>query len=215
VKQTSKSKVLFPVILAVPEHERNLTGRKKVEALSALARFALEISSAKSGVSLGCLTKNEDGAPVPFEGNFWSVSHKTEYVGGVIAQTETGIDIEKIKPCSKALCNKIAGPEEWALSDSEREHLFFRFWTAKEAVLKAAGTGISGLSGCRIEKISGDDSLIVNYKDKIWEIRHYFFGRHIASVVTNGFDVEWTVLQDKPSCLTRKTSFTYSRAPNS
>jgi len=194
VKQTLKSKVVFPVILAVPELERNLTGRKKVEALSALARFALEISSVKSGVNLGCLTKNEDGAPVPFDGNFWSITHKTEYVGGVIAQTETGIDIEKIKPCSKALCNKIAGPREWALSDSEREILFFRFWTSKEAVLKAAGTGISGLSDCRIEKILSDNSLIVNYNNKIWEIRHHFFGTHIASVVTNGFDVEWSLL---------------------
>ena len=194
MKQTIKRKVVFPVILAVPERERNLTGRKKVEALSALARFALEISSRKSGVNLGCLTKNEDGAPVPFDGNFWSVTHKTEYVGGVIAQTETGIDIEKIKPCSKALLKKIAGPQEWALSDSEREILFFRFWTSKEAVLKAAGTGISGLSGCRIEKILSDNSLIVNYNDKIWEIRHHFFGHHIASVVTNGFDVEWSLL---------------------
>jgi len=194
VKQTLKSKVVFPVILAVPELERNLTGRKKVEALSALARFALEISSVKSGVNLGCLTKNEDGAPVPFDGNFWSITHKTEYVGGVIAQTETGIDIEKIKPCSKALCNKIAGPREWALSDSEREILFFRFWTSKEAVLKAAGTGISGLSDCRIEKILSDNSLIVNYNNKIWGIRHHFFGTHIASVVTNGLDVEWSLL---------------------
>jgi len=196
VKQTLKSKVVFPVILAVPEHERILTGRKKVEALSALARFALEISSQKSGVNIGCLNKDEDGAPVPFDGNFWSVTHKTEYVGGVIAQTETGIDIEKIKPCSKALCNKIAGPREWALSDSDRELLFFRFWTSKEAVLKAAGTGIRGLSGCRIEKILSDNSLVVNYNGKIWEIQHHFFGHHIASIVSNGFDIEWTVLQD-------------------
>lgn len=192
-----KNRPIFPVILAVPERERNLTGRKKIEALSALARFALEISSRKSGVNLGCLTKNEDGAPVPFDGNFWSVTHKTEYVGGVIAQTETGIDIEKIKPCSKALLKKIAGPPEWALSDSDREILFFRFWTSKEAVLKAAGTGISGLSDCRIEKILSDNSLIVNYNGNIWEIQHHFFGSHIASVVTNGFDIEWTVLQDK------------------
>ena len=196
MNQTLRSKIIFPVILEVPESERNLNGRKKVEALSALARFALEISSRKSGINLGCLIKNDDGAPVPFDGNFWSITHKTEYVGGVISQTETGIDIEKIKPCSKALCNKIAGPREWALSDSEREILFFRFWTSKEAVLKAAGKGISGLSDCRIEKILSDKSLVVKYKNKIWEIRHYFFGSHIASVVTNGFDVEWSLLSD-------------------
>lgn len=192
-----KNRPIFPVILQVPEREKKFSGRKKVEALSALARFALEISSRKSGVNPGRLEKNEDGAPIPFDGNFWSVTHKSEYVGGVIAKMETGIDIEKIKPCSAALMKKIAGPREWTLSDSDREILFFRFWTSKEAVLKAAGTGISGLSRCRIEKISGDDSLIVSYNDKIWEIRHHFFRDHIASVVTNGFDIEWTVLPDK------------------
>lgn len=185
------------MILAVPENEKNLNGRKKVEALSARARFALEISSIKSGVRLGRLEKNENGAPIPFDGNFWSVTHKTEYVGGVIAPTETGIDIEKIRPCSEALSNKIAGPHEWSLSDSDRKILFFRFWTSKEAVLKAAGTGISGLSGCKIEKITGDDSLIVKYNNKIWEIGHYFFDTHIASVVTNGFYIEWVVLNSQ------------------
>ncbi len=209
MKQTLKSKIIFPVILEVPENERNLNGRKKVEALSARARFALEVSSIKSGVNLGCLAKNEDGAPVPFDGNFWSVTHKSEYVGGVIARMETGIDIEKIKPCSKALCNKIADPVEWALSDSDREILFFRFWTSKEAVLKAARTGISGLSVCRIEKILSDNSLIVNYNNKRWEIRHNFFNGHIASVVANGIDIEWTILKHSISGeLSCKSHFT-------
>jgi 4'-phosphopantetheinyl transferase len=194
VNHALKNKTIFPVILAVPENEKILKGRKKVEALSARARFALEISSIKSGIILGCLTKNENGAPLPFDGNFWSVTHKTEYVGGVIAPAETGIDIEKIKSCSKALRNKIASPHEWALSDSETDILFFRFWTSKEAVLKASGAGIRGLSGCRIEKILSPDSLVVNFGNKLWEIRHYFFDTHIASVVTNGFDIEWILL---------------------
>jgi len=196
VNQTLINKIIFPVILAVPEIERNLNGRRRVAALSALARFALEISSRKSGVSLGCLIKNDDGAPVPFDGNFWSVTHKTEFVGGVTARTETGIDIEKIKRCSEALCHKIAGPREWALSDSDRDTLFFRFWTSKEAVLKAAGKGISGLSGCCIEKILSDKALIVKYNNKIWKMEHHFFGSHIASVVTGGFDVEWSLLNE-------------------
>jgi len=204
VNQTLRNKIIFPVILAVPESEKNLNGRQKVAALSTLARFALEVSSRKSGVSLGCLIKNDDGAPVPFDGNFWSVTHKTEFVGGVTARTETGIDIEKIKCCSEALCHKIADPLEWALSDSDRDILFFRFWTSKEAVLKAAGKGISGLSDCRIEKILNDRSLVVKYKNKIWEIQHYFFGSHIASVVTNGFDVEWSLLSE--TCISGELS---------
>jgi 4'-phosphopantetheinyl transferase len=190
----AKNKRIFPVILAVPEKVRTLKGRKKVEALSALARVALEISCLKSGINMGRTEKNEEGAPVPFDGNYWSVTHKTEYVGGVISQSETGIDIEKIKPCTDSLLKKIAGPQEWALSDSDRKILFFRFWTSKEAVLKAAGTGIKGLANCRIEKIPDEYSIIVNYKDKLWEIRHLFFGQHIVSVVADGFDVEWSVM---------------------
>jgi 4'-phosphopantetheinyl transferase len=196
VIQCLNNKIIFPVILAVPENERKLAGRKKVEALSLRARFALEISARKSGINISSLTKNEEGAPLPFDGNFWSVTHKTEFVGGVTAQTEIGIDIEKIKPCSDALRNKIADIREWDLSDSDRNVLFFRFWTSKEAVLKAAGTGIRGLSGCRIQKILSDSSLIVNYNDKIWEIRHHLFSGHIASVVANGSDVEWAVLNN-------------------
>lgn len=191
-----KNRPIYPVILKVPEREKNLSGRKKVEALSALARFALEISSLKSGVNLWLLEKDENGAPIPFDGNFWSVSHKSEYVGGVTARTETGIDIEKIKPCSAALMKKIAGPQEWALSDSDGKILFFRFWTSKEAILKAEGAGISGLSRCRIVKIQGGDSLIATYEYKIREVRHHFFGDHIASVIADGSDIEWTVIED-------------------
>lgn len=191
-----KNSLIFPVIVAVPERERNLKGGNKVEALSLLARFALKVSCQKSDVIPGILNKDQNGAPVPFDGNFWSITHKTEYVGGVVSGKATGLDIEKIKPFSKALLKKIADPKEWALSDSDKEIIFFRFWTSKEAVLKASGKGISGLSDCRIEKILNDKSLIVKYNKRKWEVLHYFFDGHIASVVKNGFDIEWTLLND-------------------
>ena len=190
---TIRTPILYPVILAVPDKEQKLTGREKVANLSNHARRALEISAQKSCIELGDLTKNENGAPLPFGGNYWSLTHKPRYVGGVIAPTQIGIDIEKIRPCSEALFSKTANESEWGLSDADSFKLFFRYWTSKESVLKASGTGIRDLSKCRIVQIIDHNHLVTNYEDRKWLIEHFYFDGHIASVVKNDFDVEWTI----------------------
>jgi len=190
---TIRTPILYPVILAVPDKEQKLTGREKVANLSNHARRALEISAQKSCIELGDLTKNENGAPLPFGGNYWSLTHKPRYVGGVIAPTQIGIDIEKIRPCSEALFSKTANESEWGLSDADSFKLFFRYWTSKESVLKASGTGIRDLSKCRIVQIIDHNHLVINYEDRKWLIEHFYFDGHIASVVKNDFDVEWTI----------------------
>jgi 4'-phosphopantetheinyl transferase len=190
---TIRNSILYPVILAVPDKEQKLTGREKVANLSNYARRALEISAQKSCIELGDLTKNENGAPLPFDGNYWSLTHKPIYVGGVIAPTQIGIDIEKIRPCSKALFRKTANESEWGLSDADSFKFFFRYWTSKESVLKASGTGIRDLSKCRIVQIIDHNHLVINYEDRKWLIEHFYFDGHIASVVKNDFDVEWTI----------------------
>jgi 4'-phosphopantetheinyl transferase len=190
---TIRNPILYPVILAVPDKEQKLTGREKVANLSNHARRALEISAQKSCIELGDLTKNENGAPLPFSGNYWSLTHKPRYVGSVIAPTQIGIDIEKIRPCSKALFRKTANESEWGLSDADSFKLFFRYWTSKESVLKASGTGIRDLSKCRIVQIIDHNHLVINYEDRKWLIEHFYFDGHIASVVKNDFDVEWTI----------------------
>ena len=190
---TIRNPILYPVILAVPDKEQKLTGREKVANLSNYARRALEISAQKSCIELGDLTKNENGAPLPFGGNYWSLTHKPIYVGGVIAPTQIGIDIEKIRPCSKALFRKTANESEWGLSAADSFKLFFRYWTSKESVLKASGTGIRDLSKCRIVQIIDHNHLVINYEDRKWHIEHFYFDGHIASVVKNDFDVEWTI----------------------
>ncbi|MBU4101004.1 MAG: hypothetical protein KKH20_06460 [Proteobacteria bacterium] len=91
---------IYPVILAVPEEIRQLTGKNRVLNLSKHARQALEISAQKSCIHLSDLLKDKNGAPLPFNGNYWSLTHKPDYVGGVVASTRIGIDIEKIRPCS-------------------------------------------------------------------------------------------------------------------
>lgn len=186
--------VIYPVILAVPETDQHLKVRERVENLSHHARKALDISAEKSGVVVKNLLKDRYGAPLPFDGNYWSVTHKPAYVGGVIASKRTGIDIEKIRSCSPALFKKTASDSEWNLSGEDAFTLFFRYWTAKESVLKASGAGIRDLSKCRVVHVMDAHHLIIDYQDKEWIIEHFFFNEHIASVVKYDVDVEWTLL---------------------
>lgn len=189
---------LHPVVMAVPYGERDLKGRRKVAALGRYARQALERSAQFSGVTLGTLRKRENGAPLPSRGIHWSLTHKSAYVAAVAAPQPVGIDIEKIRSCSRALYDRIATPDEWGLAPAVSRTLFFRFWTAKEAVLKAVGQGLTGLSDCRIRRIDGTDRLIVQYRDSEWEVVHYAVGGdHLATITRILQAVEWHMVAER------------------
>lgn len=194
-------KTIYPVILAVPEKKRQLTGKNRVLSLSKHARQALEISAQKSCIHLNNLLKDKNGAPLPFNGNYWSLTHKPDYVGGVVASTRTGIDIEKIRPCSEALFSKTACKKEWNLVNTDPVKLFFRYWTSKESVLKAAGTGLKDLSKCIIAKVIDENNLIIDYKEKKWLVEHFYFDDHIASVIKNSFNIKW-LIKNNPISMT-------------
>jgi 4'-phosphopantetheinyl transferase len=188
-------RTLYPVILSVPEKVREFKPQDRVLFLSRQARRALQRSAQKSGIRLGELLQDQNGAPLPFEGTYWSITHKMDYVGGVVSPQPIGLDIEKIRLCSKGLFRKTAGEQEWRLVEpaSDSAATFFRYWTAKEAVLKAAGIGIKDLSQCRVVRILDDDHLLIRYGQKAWHIEHVFFDGHVASVVKHRFRIDWTI----------------------
>lgn len=184
--------IIHPVILSVSPFGRELAGKEKVTHLSAQARRALACSATKSGVVPGPLYKDERGAPLPFEGTHWSISHKDTYVAGVVAPDPVGIDIEKLRPCTEALFRKTGTDEEWGLSDEpEDDHLFFRYWTAKEAVLKTTGAGFREFSDCRVIRIVDEHVLALFYRDREWLVSQVFFNGHIAAVVKEGWEIQW------------------------
>ena len=187
---------IFPVILQVPEAVREFKPKDRVVFLSRHARSALEKSAEKSGLRLGKLVKDDNGAPLPVDGVYWSITHKTDFVGGVVAPAVIGIDIEKIRSCSQGVYLKTAAEQEYSMARAQEDYLttFFRFWTAKEAVVKACGTGIKDLRKCRVRKVPDDDHLEISYQEKKWVIEHFFFDGHIASIVKNGFKIEWTIV---------------------
>ncbi len=186
---------IYPVILAVPEEVRAYKPRDRVVFLSRHARMALAKSAARSGIPMGELRQTQDGAPLPFDGTYWSISHKPCYVAGVVAPWPIGIDIEKIRPCASGLFEKTAGPAEWTLAGTEHASLttFFRYWTAKEAVVKAAGTGLKDLLKCKTITIANDHRLTIRYMNKDWCIEHFFFDGHITSIVSNAQPIQWSV----------------------
>ncbi len=186
--------VIYPVILPVPAEVQHLPPRQRVQSLSDCARQALALSAERLGVRLGPLEKDDRGSPIPCHGNFWSLSHKPDYVGGVVAPAAIGLDIERLRPCSAGLRRKTADAAEWALmSHGDVQTTFFRYWTAKEAVLKARGEGLRDLSRCRIAHILDPTRLLVDYAGKTWTVEHFFFEGHVAAIAAGGLGVEWTL----------------------
>lgn len=184
---------IFPVILSVPPKDQGLKGRERVVALSRLARQALEICSGKGRIQIGKLLKDANGVPMPFDGHYWSLTHKPKYVGAVISLQKTGIDIEEVRAISSPMFKRVAGDGEWRLGGSRSETLFFRFWTAKEAVLKAEGVGMAGLSNCVVKRLWDRRHLEIVYQDKRYLIEQVYFNGHIAAVVKNRLDSQWTI----------------------
>ena len=148
--ESAQNQILHPVILPVPAQVQEFKPKDRVLFLSRHARRALVRSAAKSGIRPGELLKDKNGVPLPFGGTFWSLTHKTKYVAGVVAPTPIGIDIERIRDLSRGLFRKTAADREWALAGTaeKSQMTFFRFWTSKEAVLKATGIGIKDLLKC-------------------------------------------------------------------
>jgi 4'-phosphopantetheinyl transferase len=184
---------LFPVVMPVIEAGHKPSGKEKVDQLSRIAREALKLSAEKSGVSLGELLKDEKGVPCPVAGIYWSLSHKSKYVAAVVSKDKVGIDIEEIKPRPESLFAHVASEEEWKLKERSWD-ILFRYWTAKEAILKVIGIGISGLRTCRIISAPDEKHITLDYKGQIFLVEQLRHKNHIISVLKDDNQIKWVVL---------------------
>jgi len=195
-KATSRPATLFPVILPVIEDISKLPGKEKVTLLSRVSREALKLSAVKSGVIVGELYKDEDDVPLPFSNHYWSVSHKPKYVAAVISNERIGIDIEEIKPRSESLFGYVATGEEWELSQEKSWDTLFRYWTAKEATLKAVGIGISGFKTCCIISVPDEGHIILDYQNRLFRVEQLHYKNHLVSVIKDNNKIEWIIPED-------------------
>lgn len=118
-------------------------------------------------VDLGRLRFGASGKPRLERGPDFSLSHS----GGLVAcavswQRGLGLDVERIRPLGARSLRHALTPEElhWASSDPER---LIRLWTAKEAVLKAAGCGLRDLDRVEIRGYTGTLAGEVWYLQKV------------------------------------------------
>lgn len=187
--------ILYPVVTRVPETIKILrSSREKVEALSLFARESVKTSGTISHLPVSTLEKNARGVPIPSNHIFWSVAHKPDFVAGVVSIGRIGIDLEQIKDVSDGLFERVVDPQERACFLCEdKKRIFFRAFTAKEAVLKKTGHGIQGLSKAKIRCVVDDKNLQVQYLDKKYAVEHFYFDDYLASVTKDKTDVQWTI----------------------
>lgn len=184
--------VLYPVIRPVPPDIRHLTGRERVLSLSRFARTCAEQSARRSGFGAPVFEKDENGAPLPHNGIYWSVSHKPEMAAGVVSTAPVGIDIEKICPVTPALFRRIITAPEAALFGREStDRIFVKGFTAKEAVLKCLGIGLTGMGRVRIARVTSADTLEIESGDRRFPVRFFGHGDHMTAVVSNDRSVCW------------------------
>ncbi len=197
---------LLPVILKVPPDKKALSGKAQVTWLRQYARQAVALSARQSGLPVPGFEKDARGAPIAISGIYWSLTHKPGYVAGVAAEGPVGIDLEAIRPVRPALFYKVTDETERQL-DEASDALFFRFWTAKEAVLKAVGAGLAGLSNCKIIAILDEKNLHVSCGGILWRVEHQYYDNHLISMVKMDKEIKWTLpgqnlgtLQGRPLC---------------
>jgi 4'-phosphopantetheinyl transferase len=187
---------LFPIIIPVAEARYKLSGKEKVARQSRISREALRLSSKKSGLVLGELKKDEDDVPCSSNGYYWSVSHKPKCVAAVVSKDSIGIDIEEIRPRTEFIFDVVASDEEWGLSRERSWHTFFRYWTAKEAVLKAVSIGIGGLKACQVISVPDENHILLNYRGCLFRVEQLYYRNHIVSVLQNDNEIGWGIVED-------------------
>lgn len=90
-----------------------------------------------------------EGKPVFREKeNLWfSLSHSGEWVGLAYGEYPVGLDIESVRGVKEGVAKRFFTADEYEQirkkEGTEKNSLFFQIWTRKEAVLKAAGTGLT------------------------------------------------------------------------
>lgn len=173
-----------------PEHPV----RERVRAQSTSARLALEQARQAAGApgpAEWTFQKDSDGAPLAYGSWSWTITHDAWRVAAAVHTGPVGVDLERIAKRRPALVRRVLCSSEQDLFGDDSALTFIRAWTAKEAVLKAAGVGIAELSLCRVQRIVDDEQLVLSHREQECRVLQKRIGEHLLAVHIPGLD--WTV----------------------
>lgn len=156
---------LVPFVLPTQVDALELKGAARVRQQSRRAREALALSAAACRAALGPLEKDGEDAPLPSNGWHWSLAHAREFAAGVVCREPVGIDVEKVEPRRPDAVASVTSHDELLLFGGFTWRVFFRAWTAKEAVLKKAGCGIAELAHARLVAVN-DHGCVVAHRGR-------------------------------------------------
>jgi 4'-phosphopantetheinyl transferase len=139
-------------------------------------------------------TAGEYGKPaLSAEQLYFNLSHTADSLVIVVSDLENiGVDIERIKPRSSLpqlarRCFSKAEFNAWHLfSESQRQQVFYKLWTQKEAFVKAVGRGVAlGLDRCEVD-LAGSGFLKVPQEYGLaenWRIIEFFLNQDLCGAV--------------------------------
>ncbi|MCG3136416.1 MAG: hypothetical protein HJJLKODD_00249 [Phycisphaerae bacterium] len=201
---------VYAILQSLPDPAEPLSGPQRVARQRTAARQVLVQLAQQIGAPLEGWRQNEGRVPLPNAGWYWSISHKPGMVAAAIDREPVGIDVELLQSRrSTGVFQKIARSDEWARCGVVSEELqaamaeqsartqlwnvFFRLWTAKEAVLKANGRGVGEFDNCQIQKIIDMQQLSIEYQSQLWIVEQKIVRNHLAAVATNRRIVQWVI----------------------
>lgn len=115
----------------------------------------------------------------------FSMAHSQDLaLYAIRAEGEIGVDVEHVHAVRDwaAIAREYFGAEEYdqlaCASSEERDGLFFRYWTLKEAVVKATGEGVGQLKDFRVSWLEGGGALLEGTEincnwDAGWELKWF------------------------------------------
>ena len=133
------------------------------------------------------ITKGKFGKPALAERPdiHYNLSHANGIAACMISDYECGIDCENVRSYRPNVAKRVFSENEQkmfeAAPENEKDILFFRLWTLKEAYVKAIGVGISYPMNSVEFSFSGDE--IISNRDEC-RFRQYTIdgGKYIVSV---------------------------------
>ncbi|HVS19283.1 MAG TPA: 4'-phosphopantetheinyl transferase superfamily protein, partial [Planctomycetota bacterium] len=157
----------------------------RVERAGRRAREVLLESARRVGAELGALEKDARDAPLPSQGWHWSIAHAGGRVAGAVARHAVGVDLEPLREPRGGVAAHALREEERALLGPGPDG-FVRGWTAKEAVLKKLGVGLSELSRCRIVAVPSASEVELEHDGRPHRVHQHRLADAICAVSVDG-----------------------------